>query len=170
MGTTKKNLEASQEIFNATTGGDSFPVVGLGNFPEETDFYVTVHGKYAMRNVNIQIVDSDKFLKGAGPQSHSPSDMMMYARQVFHVESLLPKQQTIISLSKSALPQRNEYNIFLSAPNGFWFESLLMTRLSDMEVVTAIRVSTSEDARVVPVYEAVDKKYPRNEKGEVFGK
>jgi hypothetical protein len=168
--TTDRNLKTSKEIWSATTGGDSFPVVIALPYPgPEQDFTVSVDGKYALRDIQIQIVDTDAMNNGLRTLTRqpTPSEVYSFGRRDFPIGDLSVKQTRVILYAQTTFPIKSHYQIFSSALNGSWLEELRITRLDNGEIVSATRVFANGWENDHPVFVKVDEHYPRNTDGSV---
>jgi len=161
---TIKNL--AQQNINTVIGGDSFCYASIAsNVP-----YVTfVHqGKYPLSNVVARVVDLTQ-LKAI--QAKSARDRLPDEEQralmgtTIVVGELIPgsavSRNVAFTFSSSG---QEDFNVFFSARNGFW-EQLIRWRKVEEKWVLATKVTGH--GRRKPLYEQIDKNFPRNGKGIV---
>jgi len=160
---SRLNAGLAQKGIFTVTGGDSYctmhllfqfnpPVPTFGNL-----------GKYPLYGVVARIVDVSKLRREvlAGKPADFSSGLVIPIGDI--AKGLSSVQQSIAITISEQYFQR--YNIFFSARNGVWSESMMLKKVG-AEWRAAIRVTGFGLSQKV-LYEQVDKIYPRNADGSV---
>lgn len=158
-------LLAKQNI-NTVTGGDSFC---YGSISPNTEIVFFAHqGKYPMANVVARIVDVTylKFLQGKPSEERLPGDEQ---RILMGITILIGELIPGSSVARPAAfpfrhPSRQDFNIFFTGRNGFW-QQLIRWRKVEDNWIFATKVMGH--GKKQPLYEWVDKDFPRNAQGNI---
>ncbi len=148
------------------TGGDSFCYMTLtlaGGELDTPDMVFVHQGKYPLYDVSIRIVDLEKWDLLRGNLS-MPELAKTETR--LNLGNLGSGKALVLGKWKLPASDRQRYNIFTSARNGFWTQLLRLRRVGGRWKM-ATKVLRSDDRREVTLFEQVDKEFPRERGGQV---
>lgn len=165
--TTKndKIQELNNFILSSITGGDSFCYVDIGSISQTNDhgFLVVVQqGKYPLYDLNIRIVDLDKFDK---IKDNLSLEKWASAETRLNLGTLSPGIAQLVGPISFPGKTNLRFNIFAIARNGGTTQVLRM-RLINNKWARATKVTKSDTNAVI--YENTDKEFPKDPKGNVL--
>jgi hypothetical protein len=165
----KEIAELNRSIAHSITGGDSFCYLAfsLPDNEQSQSLITAVHkGEYPLYDVNIRIVDLDKFDAHVKGRENPTLEDFRKADTNLSVGNLAPNQAAMIG--RWPLPQSEEirYNIFITARNGFVTELVRIKRIDD-KWVSAYKVTSDSNRKDTLLYEKIDPDFPRDEAGEI---
>lgn len=176
----ERSIKTSQASFNTTigtideniktvTGGDSICyllIIGYGDTPDVIDMVAVNRGHYPLRGVSARVVDLDKaeaiFKANGGKMSMTQltqndinlkiGDMAVGSSQI--------TQRLVTDKNET----KRNYNIFFSALNGFWDQSLKLRRVANkwtmQMTVSKMAIDKNSHTTEVPVCSQEYKDYP----------
>jgi len=157
----------NKKIADSIIGGDSFAYITPTFFKDKSSppYLTLVHqGEHPIYDLSIRVVDLDVFERQV-KEGYTIADLHKKENQ-FNVGNLSTSQASMlgpISIPKNGI----RLNIFFSARNGFFSESLRVRKVND-EWKTAIKVeNTPTSGEVKLLYEKIDIDFPLNKKGDV---
>lgn len=157
-------VELNKYIVEAITGGNSFAYFDLTFTKEKSPTPVLIHkGEHPLYELAVRIVNLDKFEKKT---KHSLSDMKK--DDVFISLGTLAAHSTRLYDTIEIGTEHLRLNLFFSARNGFFTESLRGQRVGN-EWKTAVQVTKSSptSGETKTLFEKVDPNYPRGKDGKV---
>jgi hypothetical protein len=160
-----KIQELNNFILSSITGGDSFCYVEIGSIAQTNDhgLLVLIHqGKYPLYDLNIRIVDLDKFDEIKDKLSFEKLASM---ETRLNLGNLSPGFAQMLGPISFPGKTNLRFNIFATARNGETAQ-VLRIRLIDNKWVRANKVTKSFTNEVI--YEKIDKEYPRDPEGNVL--
>lgn len=158
----------SRTIAASVTGGDSFCYLdlGLGDGMINTPLLTLVHqGKYPLYDVGIRIVDLEKLdlVKG-----DSKLEKMALVGKNLNVGNVGPSQAQPMEELQLPSADRQGYNVFISARNGFVTQLIRLQRINGYwKLATKVTRDFYEDKKSVVLLEKVDPEFPRDKTGQV---
>ncbi len=180
----QKLLDSSSEInqlskqnIETVTGGDSFCYAFIkASWP----YFSVVHrGKYPLYDVNIRVVDVEKFetirppVSPTAPKLTDDEFQKALLGVTINIGTLFPNASIMARSSvfpSGAFPfsssGQQDFDIYFSARNGFWTEKLRWRRIKD-KWVYAMRVERDENKTIKILHQEIEKEFPRNSKGAV---
>ena len=157
----------NKKIADSIIGGDSFAYIAPTFFKDKNNppYLTLVHqGEHPIYDLSIRIVDLDEFEQQV-KNGYTIADLHKKENQ-FNVGNLSTRQASMlgtISIPESGM----RLNIFFSARNGFFSESLRVKKVNN-EWKTAIKVeNTPTSGEIKVLYEKIDIDFPLNKEGEV---
>ena len=162
--------ELSKQISYSITGGDSFCYLAFQlpeNCSNNNAMAVIVHkGEYPLYDVGIRIVDLAKFARYVKGKEKLSFEDTQKAEKSIKIGNISPSQATF--LGKWSLPQANDanYNVFISARNGF-FTELIRIKCIDDKWVSAYKVDTGPGKETKLLYEKIHEDFPKNKEGKI---
>lgn len=158
--------ELNKRIAQSITGGDSFayitPTFLMGS--SKSALLTLVHqGEYPLYDLNIRIVDLDKFEKVK--QRYSLQDMQKDEMH-FSVSNLAPNEASFLS-RVHIQSNTMRWNIFFSARNGFFTELLRVCKVGSEWKVALKVMNTPTSGEAKTLIQQVDKGFPLNPAGQV---
>lgn len=161
--------DLNRKIAASVTGGDSFCYVAfvLGDGSKDQGTLTAVnHGQYPLYDVQTRIVDLEKF---GLIKDNLTRERLAQAETLIAVGNLAPKSAA--SLREWVLPkaEKQSYNIFVNARNGFTAQLTRLRRVNGRwkSATKVMRVGDSGETESAPLYVNVDPEFPRDEAGEV---
>ena len=132
---TEENLKQTHEVITRIektiahiTGGDSFCYVVLANFTANTALLGVIHdGQYPLYDVDIRIHDLEKAARLSGM---SISERLAQTDTKWKVGNLGPRQSIMLQGWELPAADHQDYNIFISARNGFINQMLRLRRVN----------------------------------------
>lgn len=157
-----KLAEASKEIHNNLTGGDSYCRMDLGNINytgDEGYLVFFVEGKYPLSSIQARIVDLNYF----DATGLTVEDL---SKNVVNIGTLQPNK-AFVTNKKHPLDKRKgvNLNIFFSANNGY-VNQLIRMRYINNKWLSATRILTMMEGKVL--FEEIDPNYPENDSKLIF--
>jgi len=156
-----KLADASKEIHNNLTGGDSYCRMDIGSInPAGNEGYLVffVEGKYPLSSIQARIVDLNSF----DATSLTMEDL---SKNVMNIGTLEPDKAFVTN--KKFLLDKNagvNLNVFFVANNGF-VNQLIRMRFINNVWVTATRISTMEGKIL---FEDINPNYPEKDTNIIF--
>lgn len=172
-----KNMERSNRMLSGIvdtikteTGGDSFAFITFTPQESARAFTVSVynHGDYALREVNVTLMDPDRSRKAMAEALKTPhdKDKWMWAFNAgdthFHIPYLLPHDVQTLGTYPFSENETQGFMVVFAAFNGRWIEYFRVRRING-KWVEAIRVIGPTEKQSKKPFEQFDKEYPRND-------
>ncbi len=166
-----KIQELNNFILSSITGGDSFCYLEIGSIAQTNDHGLLVlvqQGKFPLYDLNIRIVDLDKFDK---IKENLSFEKLASIETRLNLGTLSPSIAQMLGPISFPGKTNLRFNIFAIARNGGTTQVLRM-KLIDNKWVRANKVTRSffkeNSFTDEVVYEKIDKEYPRDLKGNVL--
>jgi hypothetical protein len=149
------------------TGGDSYCYLNALGAGDVQDLVLVHQGDYPLYDLQIRIVDLEKFDAIAKANPRVTLEELSKADLVHYLGTLNPNQAVRIG-NLTLPPDKDEkgYNVFILARNGELAELLRFRRINGAWL-RALRVQRSESSQPQILIERVENGFPRNETGEV---
>ncbi|MGH9351721.1 MAG: hypothetical protein ACRD2G_06125 [Terriglobia bacterium] len=167
---TRMNTSLARESISTGTGGDSFCWMQI-NFQFGRPIPMFNHvGKYTLYQVIVRIVDLNDFQRklDRGHRFNLSDDVTLPAVPEVPVSTSWFREALVLPFSDGA---RQDFNVFFQARNGRWTEFLRLRRINDhwSSAIQVCRQYNADGSQVPrePIFEQVDRDYPRNDKGLV---
>jgi hypothetical protein len=163
-------LVVGKSAIDTATGGDSFCYVVFGG---DGSPGALVHGgQYPLSDVRMRIVDLDKFARAVNDSRGNGRPFTLadiqQAEQLVLMGNVPAKSSAILpqTIFTPALSEGQvlKFNLFFSAKNGFWEESVMIRRI-DGKRRQALRVVRTIGKQNKVLHESIDPLYPRNQHG-----
>lgn len=157
--------ELNRKIAATITGGDSYCYLAftLGQGPANSPLLLVSHrGEYPLYDVSIRIVDLKKFDRKSGDWT---LEKAAGTETYLKVGNLSPGQDRI--WGKWQLPEtdQQDYNVFLSARNGFVTQFIRLRRVNGRwKIATKVFRDFGKQQKVI--FEDIGAEFPRDEKGK----
>ena len=149
------------------TGGDSYCYLNAVGTADYRDLVLVHQGDFPLYDLQIRVVDLDKFYAIAEANPHPTREQLAAADSVYYLGTLNPNQaQIICNLRLPADKDEKGYNVFILARNGELSEPLRFRRVNGTWR-QAFRVEKTEANPSKARIEKVENGFPRNEKGDV---
>ena len=149
-------------MINHISGGNSFPYIEIGNVDPNTDtgVMVAIHeGEHPLYDVKSRIVDLQKFDQFMNNPSFGK---IGDAETNIDIGNLIPSNGTILKSWKIENIQEQSYNIFFTARNGTFTQSLRLKKING-RWLSASQVKNGNGI----LHEQVDKNFPVGANGKV---
>lgn len=158
--------ELAKQGIDTAIGGDSFCYVFIR--PDNNDMVFIHRGKFPLYGVNARIVDLNKFrdvVAKTDPAKPTAEEQKILFGSSVGLNELRPGSAASVRRAFSiGDSDRQDFNIFFDAPNGRW-EQLLRLRKIEGKWIAAMLVRGHGKKK--PLYQDINKDFPRNPKGEV---
>lgn len=156
-------LKSNETIASLSTGGDSFCWLAFSRDGSQALIMAVQHGAYPLRNVSARMVDLQKFkqLVAARPITF---DNIGEADTYFDVGDLSAGSAKTLSRYTFGNEDKQDFNIFFNAMNGFWTQALRLRRVNGRwhQALKVMRLEMTESKWIdKPLFEQVDPEYPR---------
>jgi hypothetical protein len=141
------------ENLKTSTGGDSFCYLDIQ--PQNQMTIVACSGKYPLYDVGVRIVDT-RLITGAKDIQQAMGTQLAIGNMAANTARILTQAIPFSSADKQ------DFNVFFGARNGFWTELLRYRKVKDRWVVARM-VESSLNPRYpkgVVVHRVVDKEFP----------
>lgn len=150
----------SEKTRSAVTGGDSYCFLTILRTGDGTGHLLFAHqGENPLYDVTARMIDLDRFEETKGSRR---IENLAYTETVVSLGTLVPDHGAMHgALNLDGFPQRG-YNIFFSARNGAFHESLRLRKVDGvwLQALKVIRGNRT-------IFEQIDDHYPRNETGGI---
>jgi hypothetical protein len=165
----------TQRSVSSIVGGNSFCYTEFLYYtPYDGLHPLTIaHGKYPLYDVNVRIVDLavpfPKTNAGGNTPEKFKEEYAAYERLStvnIPIGNLAANSALSSNGTLSFDPSHGNFNLFFSARNGFWSEDYRSVAIDEHRRARAIRVFRGSTVQK-PIYEKVDKDFPRNAGGTV---
>jgi hypothetical protein len=157
-----KIANLNREIAASVTGGDSFCYAAMGSLgvdePNTAILTVVHQGEHPLYDVSFYMVD---------PQALR-NDQTLQMSKAFTVGNMSPNSASPMQVWHLPDADRQNYNIFFSARNGFWSQALRFKRVSgSWKSATQVTKTILGSDEPPLLYERIDPEFPLNEHGQV---
>lgn len=152
----------SEEIVRYVIGGDSFCYLAIGSIDSQSNVGILMtvaQGEHPIYDVNARIVDlqeSEKIKNNLTLQTISQSETHI------NIGNMITGTASMIRQFPLGDSTERDFNIFFSARNGLYTQMLRLRKINN-KWYSATKVEKNDKV----VFEQIQEKYPRNEKGEV---
>jgi hypothetical protein len=154
--------ELNRTIAASVTGGDSFCYLDLDPYSATSSLLTLTHqGKFPLYDISIRVVDLQKFDLVKDIRT---LEALNQAQVILNAGNLGPGQSRLFGEWPLPKLDRQDFNIFISARNGFITELLRRRRING-RWQSAVKVTRDGDNALL--FERVDPDFPRDEKGQV---
>ena len=161
---SQQTAQLNQELMNSISGGDSFCYLTVGNIDSVKNIgqFVILHeGKHPLYDVHVRIVDLDKWDQHKGEMSFATLKQLDTS---ISLGTLIPSSAQMLHRVPLGNDNTRRFNIFFSARNGFFNQSLRFKKIHG-KWVRATKVMRGGGDEVI--YEKVDDEFPRTAEGNV---
>ncbi|MEO1030978.1 MAG: hypothetical protein AAFX55_06220 [Bacteroidota bacterium] len=159
---SKDLAKASIELTNNIIGGDSYCYLAIGYIRQNSaSMTIVSQGKYPIYEVQMRIVDLELFNQTKGNFNLETMDKTQIIMDLGNLPSKSAK--SIGNLSSDFSKNEKEFNVFFSARNGFFTQTIRMKKVKGVwKTKTQVTKQFSNEI----LFQRTDDGFPRNEEEE----
>lgn len=155
-----KNVMLSERNVQTVTGGDSYCYISVASASATGGVLTAVHrGQYPLYSVHARLVDLAKAKTFSSTQQPTLEEVTANDLNI-PIGDLAARTAVVLQRITFPATDRLSINIFFSAHNGLWTETLRL-RLVEGHWAQAIKILRAQGSKEVPIWEKVDANYPR---------
>jgi hypothetical protein len=158
MKSVQKIIASESESLKSITGGDSFCYLMPYPISDRDAIGVLIHsGKYPIYDLSLRIVDLHLFKQSVARGSALAALGMDYNLGNLAPHAAEPNSNIHLALTEEA----PDFNLFFSARNGFWEESLRLRRVNGNLSQAILVERQDQSGSLVRLFEDIDRDFPR---------
>ena len=159
--------ELNNYVLSTITGGDSYcylAFASINNVTNEAVILAVSQGKYPIYDAGFRVVDLEEFSKIS--KNHVTFEIIQKSEQNIGIGNMSPSAAKVIGKFNLGSGNEKNYNVFISARNGFFTELIRLKRI-DGKWKVATKVIKTEGDKEIKLSENIDGKFPRAKNGDV---